>query len=134
MIIDGNTRTVTFNGVTRSFDDVPDDLWYSKPAKLSEDGELIRIPEDGIDKENCTITKNGKTFKLYGNFQIVESFPDIEIQIVESFADLEVKLVESFPDDCGKIRIVTSFPDVKVKIVNSLPDIKIKIVDNFPGF
>lgn len=87
-----------------------------------------------IDKENCTITKDGKTFPLYGNIKIVESFPDLEIKLVESFPDLEVKLVESFPDGCGEIRIVESFPDVTVKLVESFPDIEVKIVKSFPGF
>ena len=75
-----------------------------------------------IDKQKCTITKNGKTFKLYGKVQIVKSFPDIKVQ-----------LVESFPDKCGKVQLVKSFPDVKVQIVKSFPDIKVKVVKSFPG-
>lgn len=86
-----------------------------------------------IDKENCTITKDGKTYPLYGKIKIVESFPDLEIKLVESFPDLEVKLVESFPDQCGKIQIVESFPDVKVKIVTAFPDLEVKIVGAFQG-
>ena len=66
----------------------------------------------GLNKENCTfVTKDGKTFNLYG----------------------KVKIVENFPDQCGKIKLVESFPDVKVQIVNSFPDIKVKIVEAFPG-
>ena len=38
-----------------------------------------------IDKENCTITKDGKTFKLYGKVKIVDSFEDIKVKIVDSF-------------------------------------------------
>lgn len=88
----------------------------------------------GINKDNCTyVTKDGKTFNLYGKVQIVNSFPDIKVQIVDAFEDLDVKLVEAFPDQCGKVKIVESFPDVKVQIVNSFPDIKVKIVDAFPG-
>ena len=88
----------------------------------------------GLNKENCTfVTKDGKTFNLYGKVKIVESFPDIKVQIVESFEDLDVKIVENFPDQCGKIKLVESFPDVKVQIVNSFPDIKVKIVESFPG-
>ena len=86
-----------------------------------------------INKDDCTITKDGKTFPLYGKVKIVDSFPDLKVQIVESFPDLEVKLVDSFPDNCGKVKIVDSFPDVKIQIVNSFPDIKVKIVDSFPG-
>ncbi len=88
----------------------------------------------GIDKENCTFTnKDGKTFNLYGKWQVVESFPDIKVQIVESFEDVAVEVVESFPDRCGKVKFVESFPDVKVQFVNSFPDIKIKYVKSFPG-
>ena len=88
----------------------------------------------GINKDNCTfVTKDGKTFNLYGKVKIVESFPDIKVQIVDSFEDLDVKLVESFPDQCGKIKLVQSFPDVKVQIVEHFPDIKVKIVESFPG-
>ncbi|MCQ2348252.1 MAG: hypothetical protein MJZ65_03585 [Paludibacteraceae bacterium] len=86
-----------------------------------------------IDKENCTITKDGKTFPLYGKVKIVESFPDLEVKLVESFSDLDVKLVESFPDQCGEIQIVESFPDIKVKLVSSFPDLKVKIVGAFQG-
>ena len=88
----------------------------------------------GLHKENCTyVTKDGKTFNLYGKVKIVEHFPDIKVQIVDSFEDLDVKIVENFPDQCGKIKLVEHFPDVKVQIVNSFPDIKVKIVESFPG-
>ena len=79
--------------------------------------------------EDCTF--NG--FPLYGDVQIVESFPDIKVQIVDSFPDLKVQIVESFPDDCGQWKIVESFPDVKIQIVDSFPDIKVQYVDSFPG-
>ncbi len=93
-----------------------------------------KYKKPGLNKENCTfVTKDGKTFNLYGKVKIVESFPDIKVQIVESFEDLDVKIVENFPDQCGKIKLVESFPDVKVQIVNSFPDIKVKIVESFPG-
>lgn len=88
----------------------------------------------GINKENCTyVTKDGKTFNLYGKVKIVEHFPDIKVQIVDAFEDLDVKIVEHFPDQCGKVKLVESFPDVKIQIVQSFPDIKVKIVDAFPG-
>lgn len=38
-----------------------------------------------IDKENCTITKDGKTYKLYGKVKFVDSFEDIKIKIVDHF-------------------------------------------------
>ena len=83
----------------------------------------------GLDKDACTY----KGFPLYGDIQVVESFPDIKVQIVESFADLHVETVTSFPNDCGKWKFVKSFPDVKIQYVSSFPDIKIKKVTSFPG-
>ena len=86
-----------------------------------------------IDKNNCTITKDGKTYPLYGKVKIVGSFEDIKVKIVDSFEDADIKIVDSFEDSCGKVKIVESFEDVKVKIVDSFEDIKIKIVDSFEG-
>jgi hypothetical protein len=86
-----------------------------------------------IDKDNCTITKDGKTYKLYGKVKIVDSFEDIKVKIVDSFEDVEIKIVDAFEDSCGKVKIVEHFEDVKVKIVDSFEDIKIKIVDSFEG-
>lgn len=88
---------------------------------------------DGINKANCTFTKNGKTIKLYGKIQIVNSFPDIKVQIVDSFPDVDVQLVDSFPDSCGKVKIVESFPETKVQIVDSFPDVKVRLVNSAPG-
>ncbi len=75
-----------------------------------------------IDKDNCTITKDGKTYNLYG-----------KVKIVDSFEDIKVKIVDAFENSCGKVKIVEHFEDVKVKIVDSFEDIKIKIVDSFEG-
>ena len=86
-----------------------------------------------IDKENCTITKDGKTYKLYGKVKIVDSFEDIKVKIVDSFEDADIKIVDAFDDSCGKVKIVEHFEDVKVKIVDSFEDIKIKIVQHFEG-
>lgn len=69
-----------------------------------------------IDRENCTITKDGKTYKLYGKVKIVDSFEDIKVKIVDSFEDADIKIVDSFENTCGKVKIVDSFEDVKVKI------------------
>ena len=85
---------------------------------------------EGFDREACMF--NG--FPLYGDIQIVKSFPDIKVQIVGSFPDLNVQEVTSFPDDCGQWKFVTSFPDVKIQYVTSFPDIKIKMVTSFPGW
>ena len=86
-----------------------------------------------IDKKNCTITKDGKTYNLYGKVKIVDSFEDIKVKIVDSFEDADIKIVDAFEDSCGKVKIVDCFEDVKVKIVDSFEDIKIKIVDCFEG-
>ncbi len=91
------------------------------------------VVADGINKSDCTFTKDGRIYKLYGKVQIINSFPDIKVQIVDSFSDVDVQIVNSFPDDCGKVQIVNSFPDVKVQIVDSFPDIKVRIVNSFHG-
>ena len=85
---------------------------------------------EDFDREACTF--NG--FPLFGDVQVVESFPDIKVQIVDSFPDLNVQEVTSFPDECGKWKFVTSFPDVKIQYVTSFPDVKIKMVTGFPGW
>lgn len=72
-------------------------------------------------------------FPLYGDVQIVESFPDIKVQVVQSFPDLRVTAVDSFPDDCGEWRFVDSFPDFRVQYVDSFPDLKIQFVESFSG-
>ena len=86
-----------------------------------------------IDKDNCTITIDGKTYPLYGKVKIVDSFEDIRVKIVDSFEDADIKIVDSFEDNCCKIKIVENFEDVKVKIVDSFEDIKVKIVEHFEG-
>ena len=86
-----------------------------------------------IDKENCTVTKDGKTYKLYGKVKIVENFEDIKVKIVDSFEDVDIKIVDNFETSCGKVKLVEHFEDVKVKIVEHFEDIKVKLVDNFEG-
>lgn len=70
---------------------------------------------------------------LFGDVEVVDSFPDFKVQIVKSFPDLRVKLVDRFPDSCGEWRMVDSFPDFKIQYVDSFPDLKIEAVDSFPG-
>ena len=77
-----------------------------------------------INKESCTITKDGKTYKLYGKVKIVDSFEDIKVKIVDSFEDADIKIVDAFEDSCGKVKIVDSFEDIKIKIVNSFDGVK----------
>ena len=86
-----------------------------------------------IDKEHCTITKDGKTYKLYGKVKIVDCFEDIKVKIVDCFEDVDIKIVDCFEDSCGKVKIVDSFEEVKVKIVDCFEDVKVKIVDCFEG-
>ena len=97
-----------------------------------ESAEIV-MDVDDINKTDCTFTKDGHTYKLYGKIKIVESFPDIKVQIVESFPDVDIQIVDSFPDSCGKVKLVESFPETKVQIVNSFPDIKVRLVSSFPG-
>ncbi len=87
-----------------------------------------------IDKDACTITKDGKTYKLYGKVKIVENWPDIKVQIVENWSDIKVKLVENWPDSCGEFQLVENWPDIKIKIVENWGDIKVKAVEHWPGF
>ena len=124
IIIDGNTGTVTCNGVTRSL--------YEE-AEDTEVASATSVSKDGIDKEHCTFTKDGKTFRLYGKVRIVDNFEDIRVRIVDNFEDVRVRLVENFEDECGRVRVVDNFEDVKVKIVDNFEDIKVRIVDNFEG-
>ena len=76
-----------------------------------------------IDKENCTITKDGETFPLYGRVKIVDDFADVRVEIVDDFAD-----------SCGRITIVDDFADIRVEIVEDFADIRVKLVDSFVGF
>ena len=124
VIIDGNTGTVTFDGVTRSL--------YEE-SENTEAASVTPVSKDGIDKEHCTFTKDGKTFRLYGKVRIVDNFEDIKVRIVDSFEDVRVRLVDNFEDECGCARIVDNFEDVKVRIVDNFEDVKVRIVDNFEG-
>jgi len=83
----------------------------------------------GAVSPDCTL----KGFKLYGDVEVVDSFPDLKVQIVTSFPDLKIEMVDNFPDDCGQWKKVDSFPDFKIQYVDSFPDLKIEIVDSFPG-
>ncbi len=86
--------------------------------------------DEKFNKDACTLDG----IPLYGNVQIVESFPDLKVQIVNSFPDLKVQVVTSFPDDCGQWKFVDSFPDFKIQYVDSFPDIKVEMVTSFPGW
>ena len=86
-----------------------------------------------IDKKNCTVTKDGKTFPLYGKVKIVDNWEDIKVKIVDNWEDVDIRIVDSFEDSCGKVKLVDNWEDVKVKIVDNWEDIRVKIVDNWEG-
>jgi hypothetical protein len=85
--------------------------------------------DEVIDAETCSY----QGIPLYGDVQIVDSFPDIQVQVVNAFPDLKVKIVESFPDSCGLWHYTDSFPDFKIQFVDSFPDIQVQFVESFPG-
>ena len=98
--------------------------WVPEKSDAAEIKHPVVVFDDVvIDKDACTITKDGKTFKLSGKVKIVENWPD-----------LKAKIVESWPDDCGKFQLVENWPDIKIKIVENWGDIKVKLVENWPGF
>lgn len=86
-----------------------------------------------INKSDCTIRKDGKTFRLYGKVKIVDNSEDLKVKIVDNFEDVKIHIVDNFENSCGKVKIVNNFEDVKIKIVDNFEDIKVKIVTNFEG-
>jgi len=114
-------------------------LFFAVLSVISASAQKVDLGKFVIDKNNCTITNKDtkETFNLYGNYEIVESFPDLCVKIVDSFEDLDVKKITTYypntPENCGEFREVKSFPDIRIKIVTSFPDITVKIVDSFPG-
>ena len=70
---------------------------------------------------------------LWGEVQVVDSWPDIEVRIVSSFADLRVQWVDNWPDECGEWEMVDRWPDFTIRYVRSFPDIEIQEVDHWPG-
>ncbi|MBW4519531.1 MAG: hypothetical protein KME16_07500 [Scytolyngbya sp. HA4215-MV1] len=92
-------------------------------------GATVTRADSVIVPETCAY----QGIPLYGNVQVVDSFPDIKVQQVSSFPDLKVQVVDTFPDRCGLWHYTNSFPDFKVQFVKSFPDIKIQFVQSFPG-
>ena len=70
---------------------------------------------------------------LWGEIEVVDSFPDFKVQVVDSFPDLKVQRVDSFPDECGQWKMVTGSAKIKIQYVDSFPDFTIQFVDSFPG-
>jgi len=86
-----------------------------------------------IDKENCTITKDGKTFPLYGEVRVVDSgSADLIVKVVDGgMCDLEVKVIEGGSvNSCGEWKFVSSGScDLTVRFVErGSADIEIKYV------
>lgn len=85
-----------------------------------------------IDKENCTITKNGESFPLHGDVKIIDlGSSDIVVKVVESGScDIEVKLIDGGHASCGEWKIIESgTADLTVKIVESgSADIVVKFI------
>ena len=86
-----------------------------------------------IDKENCTITKDGKTFPLYGEVRVVDSgSADLIVKVVDGgMCDLEVKVIEGGSvNSCGEWKFVSSGScDLTVRFVErGFADIEIKYV------
>ena len=97
---------------------------------------LVAFADDvKIDKDNCTITKNGKTYPLYGEVKFVDTYgsADIVVKVVENgWSDLLVKKQENgSPSYCGEWRIIENgSADLNVKIVTSgWADITVKFID-----
>ena len=90
---------------------------------------IFITPLRATDLTSCAL--NG--IDLFGEVEVVDSFPDLKVQVVDSFPDLKVELVDSFPDSCGQWKVVTGSGDFKVQYVDSFPDIKVQFVDSFPG-
>lgn len=82
-----------------------------------------------IDKDNCTIAKDGNTYPLYGKVEVVTSGADLKVQIVNVGADLNVELVNVGANSCGKVEVVNVGADVKVEIVEVGADIKVELVN-----
>lgn len=59
-------------------------------------GAFVWASDVQIDKNNCTITKDGKTYPLYGKVKIVDHFEDLKVKIVDCFEDVKIKIVDCF--------------------------------------
>jgi hypothetical protein len=101
-------------------------------ARDEKDGEM-GFPRESPIIPNEFTNCHYQGIPLWGEVEVVDSFPDIKVKIVGSFAELEVEIVESFPEACGQWQWVDSFPDFTIQFVESFPDLTIKYVDSFPG-
>ena len=65
-----------------------------------------------IDKENCTITKDGKAFPLYGEVYITKFDYEADLKVyitkIESLADLKVYITKFDYEADLKVHLVSS--------------------------
>lgn len=95
---------------------------------------LLSFAQDAtINKEKCTITKDGKEFNLYGNVRIVDCGEDIRVRIVDCGEDLRVRLRDYDSGNCCEFRVVDYHCELRVRIVDCGEDVRVRIVDCFPG-
>ena len=88
-----------------------------------------------INKEDCTITKDGNTYPLYGEVKVVEAgSADLTVKVVNGGScDLEVKVINNGTvSSCGEWKMITSGTcDFTVRFVESgSADIEIKFIEN----
>ena len=109
-------------------------LFSALLSAISASAQKIELEKVIVDKDNCTITNKatGKTFNLYGNFKIVDSFEDLRVKVVDSWEDVRIKLCDHSTNSCCEFHQVDSFYDVRIKIVDSFEDVRIQIVESFP--
>ena len=96
---------------------------------------VLLADEVKIDRSNCTITKDGKTFPLYGEVKVVDSgSADLVVKVVENGScDLEVKTIEvGSTSSCGEWKFVSSGScDFTIRIVKSgSADLEVKFIGN----
>ncbi len=96
---------------------------------------LLSFAQDvTINKEKCTITKNGKEYNLHGNVRIVDYGEDFRIRLVDCCEDFSIRLRDYEPSDCLEFRVVDYECGLRVRIVDCGEDFRVRIVDWSPEF
>jgi hypothetical protein len=114
-------------------EDVPPDLQPDLAADASPDAGPDAVAMCGNIRCDCTFSKNGKTYKLYGKYRVDDIFPDFTVREVTFNEDLKVRKVGFSPDACGKWERDDVFYDFKIRIVTFNEDFKIRYVDFSEG-
>lgn len=89
-----------------------------------------------IDKSNCTITKDGKTYPLYGKVRVVDynASDVILVRIVDYPGSdvVDIKLDDSLSNSCDRVKVVdyNGSDVVKIRLVdyNGSDVIKVRII------